>query len=112
MRVADFIALRLIELGVRHVFGVGGANIEDVFSAVQRRRPQIRAVLCAHEHAAGTAADAYVRIAGLGAEVLPHAPDRASPVADGEQLRRPRVLVEPSFTGLRGAGRLITRIDK
>jgi acetolactate synthase-1/2/3 large subunit len=65
--VSDFIASRLIELGVRHVFGVGGANIEDLFAAVQRRRPAIRAILCKHEHGAGTAADAYARIGrGLG----------------------------------------------
>ncbi len=65
--VADFIAGRLVELGVRHVFGVGGANIEDLFAAVQRRRPAILAVLCKHEHGAGTAADAYARVGhGLG----------------------------------------------
>jgi acetolactate synthase-1/2/3 large subunit len=65
--VSDFIANRLIELGVRHVFGVGGANIEDLFDAVQRQRPRIRAVLCKHEHGAGTAADAYARVGrGLG----------------------------------------------
>lgn len=66
MRVADWLAERFIALGVRHVFGVGGANIEDLFAAVQRRRPEIRAVLDKHEHAAGTAADAYARLRGLG----------------------------------------------
>ena len=59
MIAADFIADSLVRLAVRHVFGVGGANIEDVFVAVQRRRPTIRAILGKHEHAAGTAADAY-----------------------------------------------------
>src|SRR6185503_13968066 len=38
----------------------------DMFAAVQRRRPTIRAVLGKHEHAAGTAADAYARLCGLG----------------------------------------------
>jgi acetolactate synthase-1/2/3 large subunit len=64
MIVADFIAERLVRAGIRHVFGVGGANIEDTFAAVQRRRPAIRAVLGKHEHAAGTAADAYARLTG------------------------------------------------
>jgi acetolactate synthase I/II/III large subunit len=65
MIVADFIAEYLVvRLGVRHVFGVGGANIEDMFAAVQRRRPELRAVLSKHEHAAGTAADAYARLSG------------------------------------------------
>jgi acetolactate synthase-1/2/3 large subunit len=66
MRACDFIVKRLVDLGVHHVFGVGGANIEDMFSAVQRARPRIRAVLNKHEHAAGTAADAYARLRGLG----------------------------------------------
>src|SRR5262249_8756052 len=35
--------------------------------AVQRLRPALRAVLCKHEHGAGTAADAYARVSrGLG----------------------------------------------
>jgi acetolactate synthase-1/2/3 large subunit len=66
MLAVQFIVDELIALGVEHVFGVGGANIEDLFSAVQRRRPAIRAILGKHEHAAGTAADAYARIRGLG----------------------------------------------
>jgi acetolactate synthase-1/2/3 large subunit len=67
MIVADYIAEELVTRGIRHVFGVGGANIEDLFAAVQRRRPRIQAVLGKHEHAAGTAADAYARIGrGLG----------------------------------------------
>src|SRR5689334_631702 len=64
MIVADFIAQSIERKRVRHVFGVGGANIEDMFSAVQRRRPDIRAVLNKHEHAAGSAADAYARLTG------------------------------------------------
>src|SRR5437868_6972935 len=64
MNVSDFIATRLVALGIKHVFGVGGANIEDMFAAVQRRRPQIRMVLGKHEHAVGTAADAYARLTG------------------------------------------------
>ena len=60
---AELIAAELAKLGVRHVFGVGGANIEDLFLAVQRRRPGLMAVLGKHEHSAGTAADAYARIA-------------------------------------------------
>ncbi|HVU02523.1 MAG TPA: thiamine pyrophosphate-binding protein [Polyangiaceae bacterium] len=66
MLVRDVLVEQFVRLGVRHVFGVGGANIEDLFSAVQARRPEIRAVLCKHEHAAGTAADAYARLRGFG----------------------------------------------
>lgn len=60
----DLIADRLVRRGVRHVFGVGGANIEDMFAAVQRRRPAIRVVLAKHEHSGGTAAEAYARVRG------------------------------------------------
>lgn len=70
MLVSDFIVAHLMQLGVRHVFGVGGANIEDMFAAVQRRRPAVRAVLCKHEHGAGTAAEAYGRLSGLAAVMV------------------------------------------
>ncbi len=62
MMVADFVVEQLLRHGVQHVFGVGGANIEDLFAAVQRHRPAIRMVLGKHEHAAGTAADARDRL--------------------------------------------------
>src|SRR5688572_23742274 len=64
VRLVDVISERIERAGVRHVFGVGGANIEDLFAAVQRRQPGLRAVLTKHEHGAGTAADAYARITG------------------------------------------------
>jgi acetolactate synthase-1/2/3 large subunit len=64
LNAADLIAEFLLRLGVRHAFGVGGANIEDLFAALQRRRPRLTAVLCKHEHGAGTAADAYARLGG------------------------------------------------
>ena len=61
---ADAIVGALIRLGVRHAFGISGANIEDLWLGVQQRRPQITAVLSKHEHSAGTAADAYARLTG------------------------------------------------
>lgn len=64
MLAADYIADVLVTSGVRHVFGVSGANIEDLFAAVQRRRPRMQAILAKHEHGAGTAADAYARLTG------------------------------------------------
>ena len=106
---AEFIADTLVKVGVRHVFGVGGANIEDVFLALQRRRPRIAAVLNKHEHAAGTAADAYARISGgLGVVLATSGGGALNLVHSLGEARASRVPVlaivgEPP-TALQGAG--------
>ncbi|HET8937534.1 MAG TPA: thiamine pyrophosphate-binding protein [Polyangiales bacterium] len=64
LSVADLLVEQLIACGVSHVFGVGGANIEDMFAAVQRQRPRIQALLAKHEHGAATAASGYARVKG------------------------------------------------
>lgn len=56
----------LASIGVRHVFGVGGANIEDLYDAAHHRE-DITAVLAKHEFSAAAMADGYSRSgAGLG----------------------------------------------
>ncbi|MDM4141602.1 thiamine pyrophosphate-binding protein [Mycobacterium sp. FLAC0960] len=65
-RVADHIVGHLAAIGVDHLFGVDGANIEDVYDAAHFR-PGIDAVLAKHEFSAATMADGYSRGgAGLG----------------------------------------------
>lgn len=65
-RVVDHIVGNLVAIGVDHVFGVGGANIEDLYDAAHSRSG-IRAVLAKHEFSAATMADGYSRSgAGLG----------------------------------------------
>lgn len=65
-RVADHIVGHLAAIGVDHLFGVDGANIEDVYDAAHFR-PGIDAVLAKHEFSAATMADGYSRSgAGLG----------------------------------------------
>ncbi|MFF8926459.1 thiamine pyrophosphate-binding protein [Streptomyces longwoodensis] len=60
-RVVDHIVGHLAdEVGVRHLFGVHGANIEDVFDAVFRAG-RIEAVLAKHEFSAAAMADGYHR---------------------------------------------------
>ena len=59
-RVVDEIAQTLAFSGITHVFGVGGANIEDLYDALERRS-DITAVLAKHEFSAGTMADGYCR---------------------------------------------------
>ena len=65
-RVVDHIVGHLAALGVDHVFGVDGANIEDLYDAAHFRS-EISAVLAKHEFSAATMADGYSRSgAGLG----------------------------------------------
>ncbi|MCV7168926.1 thiamine pyrophosphate-binding protein [Mycobacterium manitobense] len=59
-RVVDHIVGHLAAVGVTHVFGVGGANIEDLYDAAHRRE-DITAVLAKHEFGAATMADGYSR---------------------------------------------------
>jgi acetolactate synthase-1/2/3 large subunit len=63
MRVADYIARRTVELGVKHVFlvtGGGAMHLNDAFG----RCADLRYVCCHHEQAAAMAAEAYARISG------------------------------------------------
>ncbi|MGW5148420.1 thiamine pyrophosphate-binding protein [Rhodococcus koreensis] len=60
MRVADHIVAVLAAEGVEHVFGVGGANIEDLYDALHRS-PDVEGVVAKHEFSATTMADGYAR---------------------------------------------------
>lgn len=65
-RVVDHIVGRLARHGVRYIFGVDGANIEDLYDAAHFC-DDITAVLAKHEFSAATMADGYRRGgAGLG----------------------------------------------
>ncbi|WP_156763097.1 thiamine pyrophosphate-binding protein [Mycobacterium sp. E787] len=65
-RVVDHIVERLASAGVDHIFGVDGANIEDLYDAAHFRSG-ITAVLAKHEFSAAAMADGYSRSgAGLG----------------------------------------------
>jgi acetolactate synthase-1/2/3 large subunit len=65
-RVVDHIVGYLAAMGVDHIFGVDGANIEDLYDAAFFCE-DITAVLAKHEFSAATMADGYSRSgAGLG----------------------------------------------
>jgi acetolactate synthase I/II/III large subunit len=65
-RVVDHIVEYLAAGGIDHIFGVDGANIEDLYDAAFFR-DDITAVLAKHEFSAATMADGYSRSgAGLG----------------------------------------------
>lgn len=67
-RVVDHIVEYLAAIGVRHIFGVDGANIEDLYDAAFFRSG-IDAVLAKHEFSAATMADGYSR-GGCGIGVV------------------------------------------
>ncbi|MEU2715640.1 thiamine pyrophosphate-binding protein [Streptomyces sp. NPDC007205] len=60
VRLADHLAAELARAGVSHMFGVGGANIEDLYDAVHRGGA-VRCVVAKHEFSAVTMADGYAR---------------------------------------------------
>ncbi|WP_368681732.1 thiamine pyrophosphate-binding protein [Mycobacterium intracellulare] len=65
-RVVDYIVEHLARNDVDYIFGVDGANIEDLYDAAHFRS-DITAVLAKHEFSAATMADGYSRSgAGLG----------------------------------------------
>lgn len=63
-RVADQLVHTLAHLGVRHVFGVDGANIEDLYDALYDS--PVTGVIAKHEFSAATMADGYARATGFG----------------------------------------------
>ncbi|QUH03647.1 thiamine pyrophosphate-binding protein [Saccharopolyspora erythraea] len=60
-RVVDRIVDYLDSAGVRHVFGVHGANVEDLYDAIHRSPGRMRGVIAKHEFSAGAMADGYHR---------------------------------------------------
>ncbi|AKS35683.1 thiamine pyrophosphate-binding protein [Mycolicibacterium goodii] len=65
-RVVDRIVGYLAQSGISHIFGVDGANIEDLYDAAFFR-DDITAVLAKHEFSAAAMADGYSRSgAGIG----------------------------------------------
>lgn len=67
--VADRLIARLLHARITTVFGVHGANIEDVFDAAVRN-PCVRPVVTKHEFGAGAMADGLARIHGVPTAVL------------------------------------------
>ncbi len=67
LRVVDYLVRAVSVLGVRHIFGVDGANIEDLYDAAHEAADRVTAVVAKHEFAAATMADGYARsTSGLG----------------------------------------------
>ncbi|MFG2636751.1 thiamine pyrophosphate-binding protein [Streptomyces sp. NPDC048362] len=63
VRLVDHLAGELARAGVTHLFGVGGANIEDLYDAIHRGGA-VRGIVAKHEFSAVTMADGYARTTG------------------------------------------------
>ncbi|WP_204165068.1 thiamine pyrophosphate-binding protein [Rhodococcus oxybenzonivorans] len=59
--VADYVIARIADHGSSHIFGVGGANIEDVYDAINRFGEEMTGIVAKHEFAAAAMADGYSR---------------------------------------------------
>ncbi|RDI46821.1 thiamine pyrophosphate-binding protein [Nocardia mexicana] len=63
-RAVDYLVQAVATLGVRHIFGVDGANIEDLYDAIFDSPHDITGVVAKHEFSAATMADGYARSTG------------------------------------------------
>lgn len=63
-RVVDYLVRAVSTLGVRHIFGVDGANIEDLYDAIFDGADDVIGVIAKHEFSAATMADGYARSTG------------------------------------------------
>ncbi|ETT25537.1 Acetolactate synthase [Rhodococcus rhodochrous ATCC 21198] len=63
-RVVDAVVDAVADLGVGHIFGVDGANIEDLYDALFATARRVHGVVAKHEFGAATMADGYARITG------------------------------------------------
>ncbi|WP_280243789.1 thiamine pyrophosphate-binding protein [Nocardia abscessus] len=63
-RAVDYLVRAVSALGVRHIFGVDGANIEDLYDAIFDAPDHVTGVVAKHEFSAATMADGYARTTG------------------------------------------------
>ncbi|WP_330251709.1 thiamine pyrophosphate-binding protein [Nocardia sp. NBC_00565] len=63
-RVVDYLVRAVSTLGVRHIFGVDGANIEDLYDALFDAPYDVAGIIAKHEFSAATMADGYARSTG------------------------------------------------
>lgn len=107
-RVVDHIVNHLAAIGVDHVFGVDGANIEDLYDAAHFH-PSLCAILAKHEFSAAAMADGYSRSGcGLGVVAATSGGGALNLVAGLGEALASRVpvlaLVGQSATALDGRG--------
>jgi indolepyruvate decarboxylase len=65
MTIGDYLIRRLLDYGIRDVFGIPGDYVLSFYAALEKSR--LNVVGCTREDCAGYAADAYARVNGMGA---------------------------------------------
>ncbi len=106
--VADAIMRRLRDIGIEQVFGVHGANVEDLYVAALAT-DGLDPIVAKHEFSAGTMADGAARITGVPAVVMTTSGGGAMNVvpalAESYDSRVPVLaLIGAAPTGLQGRG--------
>ena len=64
IRVVDYLVEAVAALGVKQIFGVDGANIEDLYDALFDSGCPVEGIVAKHEFSAATMADGYARSTG------------------------------------------------
>ncbi|MFW0795725.1 thiamine pyrophosphate-binding protein [Gordonia sp. CPCC 205515] len=67
--VSEYVVAQLVSIGIEVVYGVHGANVEDLYDAAVRAE-SLTPVVAKHEFAAGAMADGVARITGRPAAVM------------------------------------------
>ncbi|MEV0682609.1 thiamine pyrophosphate-binding protein [Nocardia sp. NPDC050378] len=63
-RVVDYLVRAVADLGIGQIFGVDGANIEDLYDAIFDAGGHPAGIIAKHEFSAATMADGYARTTG------------------------------------------------
>jgi len=92
--IGDYLIARLLECGVRDVFGIPGDYVLTFYAKLSGS--QLRLVGCTREDCAGFAADAYARVNGIGAVCVTYCVgglNLCNPVAGAYAEKSPVVVI-------------------
>ncbi|MFE3546443.1 thiamine pyrophosphate-binding protein [Nocardia sp. NPDC059177] len=108
-RVVDYLVRTLADRGITQIFGVDGANIEDLYDAIFEAGGRPAGIVAKHEFSAATMADGYARsTGGLGVVAATSGGGAMNLIAGLAEAYASRVpvlaLVGQAPTGLEGLG--------
>lgn len=98
MHVSDFLVERIENTGIKHIFGVPGDYVLDLYSKFCNSKT-IEVINATDENHAGFAADAYARVAGVGCVMVTYnvgALKIANAVACAYSERSPLIVISGS----------------